>query len=153
MRPIYHFEKVSDNLSCAGQPTEEQFRELVAGKFDVIINLGLLDTKYSLPDEESLIDSLGMDYYHIPVIFEGPQISELAQFIYRMDQNPDKKVLVHCAANYRASAFVGLYLFAKAKLPEEELQDFVEDIWKPNTVWQKFLEDGVTYIKSSKASI
>lgn len=150
MRPIYHFEKVSDTLSCAGQPTEEQFRELVAGNFDVIINLGLLDTKYALPNEEDLIDSLGMDYHHIPVIFEDPQLSELKQFMSCMDKNADKKVLVHCAANYRASAFVGLYLFAKGRLPEEEIQDFVEDIWKPNTIWEKFLEDGVALIKNKR---
>lgn len=148
MRPIYHFEKISDTLSCAGQPTEEQFRELVAGNFDVIINLGLLDTKYALPNEEDLVDSLGMDYHHIPVIFEDPQINEFAQFMSCMDKNADKKILVHCAANYRASAFVGLYLFAKERLPEGEIQDFVEDVWKPNTVWQKFLEDGTAYIKS-----
>lgn len=148
MRPIYHFEKVSDTLSCAGQPTEEQFRELVSGNFDVIINLGLLDTKYALPNEEDLVDSLGMDYHHIPVIFEDPQINELKQFMSCMDKNANRKVLVHCAANYRASAFVGLYLYAKNRLPEQEIQDFVEDVWKPNTVWQKFMEDGAAYIKS-----
>src|ERR1700740_3642669 len=116
MRPIYHFEKVSDTLSCSGQPTEEQFRELVAGQFEVIINIGLLDTKYALPNEEDLVDNLAMDYYHIPVVFEDPQLSELNTFITRMDQNAHKKVLVHCAANYRASAFVALYLFAKEQL-------------------------------------
>src|SRR5579871_4369076 len=130
MRPIYHFEKVSETLSCAGQPTEEQFRELIAGQFEVIINIGLLDTKYALPDEEGLVDDLGMDYHHIPVIFEDPQLSELDAFISRMDLDAGKKVLVHCAANYRASAFVGLYLFAKSKLAESEIQDFVEDVWK-----------------------
>ena len=151
MRGIYHFEKVSDTLSCAGQPTEDQFRELVAGQFEVIVNLGLLDTKYALPDEEDLVDSMGMDYYHIPVVFEDPQLSELAAFISCMTQNEDKKILVHCAANYRASAFVGLYLFAKAKLWEEEVQDFVEDVWKPNTIWQRFLEEGKAFIKNQKA--
>jgi protein tyrosine phosphatase (PTP) superfamily phosphohydrolase (DUF442 family) len=150
MRPIYHFEKVSDTLSCSGQPTEEQFRELIAGQFEVIINIGLLDTKYALPDEEDLVDTLKMDYYHIPVIFEDPQLSEFDAFITCLDQNADKKVLVHCAANYRASAFVGLYLYAKEKLKEEEIQDFVEDVWKPNTVWQKFLEDGVRHIKTKQ---
>jgi len=67
-----------------------------------------------------------------------------------VDQNTDKRVLIHCAANYRASVFTGLYLFAAAKLPEDELQDFVEDVWQPNTVWQQFLEDGIEHIKSKK---
>jgi len=150
MRGIYHFEKVSDTLASAGQPTEEQFRQMIAGQYDVVINLGLLNTKYALPNEADLVDSLGIAYYHIPVIFEKPQLTELDAFIACMDQNADKKVFVHCAANYRASVFTGLYLFAAAKLPEEEIQDFVEDVWQPNTVWQQFLEDGITYLKSQK---
>ena len=150
MRGIYHFEKVSDTLACAGQPTEEQFRQVVAVQYDVVINLGLLNTKYSLPDEAGLMTELDLDYHHIPVVFEKPQLSELDDFIALVDQNTDKRVLIHCAANYRASVFTGLYLFAAAKLPEDELQDFVEDVWQPNTVWQQFLEDGIEHIKSKK---
>jgi len=150
MRGIYHFEKVSDKLACAGQPTEEQFRQVVAGQYDVVINLGLLNTKYSLPDEAGLMTELELGYHHIPVVFEKPQLSELDDFIALVDQNTDRRVLVHCAANYRASVFTGLYLFATAKLPEDELQDFVEDIWQPNTVWQQFLEDGIEHIKIKK---
>lgn len=150
MRGIYHFEKVSDTLACAGQPTEEQFRQLVAGQYQMVINLGLLNTKYALPDEATLIPLLGMAYHHIPVIFEKPQLSELDEFIALMDQNADKKILVHCAANYRASVFTGLYLLAAGKLAEEELQDFVDDVWQPNTVWRQFLEDGINHIGDQK---
>ncbi|MFB9842541.1 protein tyrosine phosphatase family protein [Mucilaginibacter ginsenosidivorans] len=150
MRGIYHFEKISDTLACAGQPTEEQFSQLVNGQYEVVINLGLLNTKYALPDEAALVASLGIRYYHIPVVFENPQLTELDKFITLMDQNADKRVFVHCAANYRASVFTGLYLFAAGKLPEEELQDFVEDVWQPNTVWQQFLEDGIEHINDKK---
>ncbi|HJP62806.1 MAG TPA: protein tyrosine phosphatase family protein [Mucilaginibacter sp.] len=150
MRGIYHFEKVSGKLACAGQPTEEQFRQMVAGQYDVVINLGLLNTQYSLPDEAGLMTELDLDYRHIPVVFEKPQLSELDNFIALMDKNTDKRILVHCAANYRASVFTGLYLFAVAKLQEEELQDFVEDVWQPNTVWQQFLEEGIEHLKSKK---
>ena len=150
MRGIYHFEKVSDKLACAGQPTEEQFRQEVAGQYDVVINLGLLNTKYALPNEAGLMTELKVEYHHIPVVFEKPQISELDDFIALVDQHADKRILIHCAANYRASVFTGLYLFAAAKLPKDELQDFVEDVWQPNTVWQQFLEDGIEHIKIKK---
>ncbi|HTI60869.1 protein tyrosine phosphatase family protein [Mucilaginibacter sp.] len=150
MRGIYHFEKVSDKLACAGQPTEEQFRQVVAGQYDVVINLGLLNTKYSLPDELGLMAELKVGYHHIPVVFEKPQLSELDNFIALIDQNTDKRILVHCAANYRASVFTGLYLFAAGELPEDELQDFVEDVWQPNTVWQQFLEAGIEHLKGQK---
>ena len=150
MKPIYQFEQISDHLACSGQPTEEQFKEFVAGKFDIVINLGLLDTKYALENEKKLVLSLGMDYFHIPVVFEDPRLSELLLFISHMYQNEGKNILVHCAANYRASAFLGLYLFAKERLQEEEVKDFVEDVWQPNTTWSKFLAEGLDHIKSKK---
>ena len=150
MKPIYQFEQISDHLACSGQPTEEQFKEFVAGKFDIVINLGLLDTKYALENEKKLVLSLGMDYFHIPVVFEDPRLSELLLFISHMYQNEGKNILVHCAANYRASTFVGLYLFANESLQEEEVRDFVEDVWQPNTTWSKFLAEGIDHIKSQK---
>ncbi len=150
MKPIYQFEQISDHLACSGQPTEEQFKEFVAGKFDVVINLGLLDTKYALENEKKLVLSLGMDYFHIPVVFEDPRLSELLLFISHMYQNEGKNILVHCAANYRASAFLGLYLFAKERLQEEEVNDFMEDVWQPNTTWTKFIAEGLDHIKGQK---
>ena len=150
MKPIYQFEQISDHLACSGQPTEEQFKEFVAGKFDIVINLGLLDTKYALENEKKLVLSLGMDYFHIPVVFEDPRLNELLLFISHMYQNEGKIILVHCAANYRASTFVGLYLFAKERLLEEEVRDFVEDVWQPNTTWSKFLAEGIDHIKRQK---
>ncbi len=150
MKPIYQFEQISDHLACSGQPTEEQFKEFVAGKFDTVINLGLLDTKYALENEKKLVLSLGIAYYHIPVVFEDPQLSELLLFISHMYQNAGKNILVHCAANYRASAFLGLYLFAKDSLQEDEVTDFVEDVWQPNTIWKKFIAESLIHIKSQK---
>jgi protein tyrosine phosphatase (PTP) superfamily phosphohydrolase (DUF442 family) len=147
MRSIYNFRKISEQLSCSGQPTEEQLKQLADDKYMVIVNLGLLNTKYSLPHEDELVESLGMDYHHIPVLFDNPQISELADFINYMDGHSGKKTIVHCAANYRASVFTGLYLFAAAKLDEKEMQEFIEDVWQPDAVWQQFLEEGLEYIK------
>jgi len=50
MAYINNFYKISDTLSCSGQPSEAQLRELAAQKYQVIINLGLLDTLYALKD-------------------------------------------------------------------------------------------------------
>jgi len=146
MRGIYHFHKVSDRLSCAGQPTEDQLRQLAAENYRVIINLGLLNTKYSLPDEASLVKELGIEYYHIPVNFEKPLLTELKAFIDVMYRHHDKKIMVHCAANYRASVFTGLYLLATSQMDKQQIEDFIDDVWQPNTVWKQFVEDGVDFV-------
>jgi len=147
MRPIYNFHKVSDLLACSGQPTEEQMTLVATEGFETVINLGLADGKCALKDEASLVKNLGMKYHHIPVQFDNPQLSELEDFISLMNNTRDGKTLVHCAANYRASVFTGLYLFSADKLNEKGLEDFIGDIWQPDPVWQQFLEDGVALLK------
>jgi protein tyrosine phosphatase (PTP) superfamily phosphohydrolase (DUF442 family) len=147
MSAIYNFYKVSDLLACSGQPREGQLGSLISDGFKVIINLGLADGKYALADEAASVTNLGLTYHHIPVAFDDPQITELTSFIEFMDQHAGEKILVHCAANYRASAFTGLYLFAAAKMNEEEMQSFIEEIWQPDAVWEQFIEEGIAHIK------
>jgi protein tyrosine phosphatase (PTP) superfamily phosphohydrolase (DUF442 family) len=143
---IHNFREISDTLSCSGQPTEEQLKELAAQQYQVIVNLGLSDTKYSLPDEAASVKQSGMDYCHIPVLFDNPQISDLAAFIQSMDKKTGKKILVHCAANYRASCFTALYLYYITEMTEDEIIDMIGDVWQPDHIWQSFLEEGIAYI-------
>lgn len=51
MIKIKNFLTIADRLACAGQPDENQLAEIAARGFQVVINLGLSDGKYALPDE------------------------------------------------------------------------------------------------------
>ena len=146
MRPIYNFKQVDDRLACSGQPTEAQLKDIADEGYRVIINLALTGTKYSLPDEAKSVNDLGLIYYHIPVQFDNPQLSELEEFLDLMQQHANEKVLVHCAANYRASCFTGLYLLATRRLTQEEMTDFIESTWQPDAVWQLFVDDGIEWL-------
>lgn len=75
----------------------------------MIINLSLLDPKYCLSDEASLIKLLGLEYHHISVSFQKPTLENLHNFFSVMDATKNKKVFVHCAANKRVSCFIALY--------------------------------------------
>jgi protein tyrosine phosphatase (PTP) superfamily phosphohydrolase (DUF442 family) len=150
MSAIYNFHKVSDLLACAGQPQESQLTEIADDGYKVVVNLGLSDGKYALADEAASVKNLGLSYYHIPVLFDNPQIEELADFIRVMSDHSHEKILIHCAANYRAVVFTGLYLFAKNQLNEDGLQGLVEEIWQPDAVWQQFIEEGAEYIKENE---
>lgn len=150
MSAIYNFHKVSDLLACAGQPREEQLPGIANDGYKVVINLGLSDGKYALRDEAATVKGLGMQYHHIPVNFEDPQTGDLASFISLMNAYADEKTFVHCAANYRASVFTGLYLLNATKFTEEEMKDFIEEVWQPDPVWEQFLEEGVEYLKKEQ---
>ncbi len=147
MNSIYNFHKFSDLLACAGQPREGQLLSIADEGYKVMINLGLADGNYALKDEAASIKELGMEYHHIPVVFDNPQIDELTAFITLMNKHADQKTFVHCAANYRASCFTGLYLFSINKMDGEEMQSFIEEVWQPDAIWQQFIEEGVEFLK------
>ena len=91
---IRNLVSLSDKLATAGQPSEEQVRELARAGFDMVVNLGVLDPRYCLPDEAGLAESLGMTYHHIPVDFKAPLFENLKKFFHVMDASHDKRVFV-----------------------------------------------------------
>ena len=148
MSAIYNFLQVSDVLACSGQPREDQLQDIAAGGYQVVINLGLADGKYALADETASVTGLGMAYHHIPVLFDNPQIDELELFVAKMNEHANEKALIHCAANYRASVFTGLYLLSTNKINEVQMQEMIENVWQPDAIWQQFIEECVEYLNS-----
>ena len=138
---IKNFVVVSDRLGTAGQPSEAQLRDVAAAGFDVVVNLGLLDPRYCLPDEAGTVASLGLAYHHIPVDFNAPQPDDLRRFVEAMDASRGKKVFVHCAANYRVSSFVALYGEARFGWTPAEADAHIRKVWEPNETWVRFIAD------------
>jgi len=136
---IYNYHQWRSDLASAGQPEIEEL-EILAGKgFDWIINIGLLNTDYALDDEAGLVMAMGLRYSHIPVLFEAPSLSDFENFTAVMNASEGHKRFVHCAANYRASVFVALYLHFFKNYNYESVMGQVYDIWQPDSVWQKFI--------------
>lgn len=133
------FVPVSDTLATAGQPSEAQLSDLSKAGFEVVINLGLQDPRYCLPDEGRVVTQLGMSYHHIPVEFSKPTAEDLSKFFDVMDRCRGRKVLVHCAANYRVSCFVSVYAQARLGWSEGEAMAFVRDVWEPDETWLQFM--------------
>lgn len=131
---------VSDLLATAGQPTEEQLRALAGEGYQVVINLGLMDPRYCLPDEAGLVKATGMEYHHIPVEFAAPQRADLAAFFDAMDNHAGQKVMVHCAANYRVTCFVALYAQARWGWTPQRCDAYIGRIWKPDATWRAFID-------------
>ena len=142
---IFNFLPITDTLSTSGQPTEAQISALAEKGYELIINLALHDDpRYSLKDETASVKSLGMAYIHIPVQFDQPSKSELISFFNAMESNKNKKVHVHCAANMRVTAFLGLYFLIREGKSKEEAFKPMRQIWKPDSVWSSFIDSMMT---------
>ena len=96
-------------IGTAGQPTEDELREVAADGYRAMVNLGLLNPEYCLPDEAGLAASLGLAYRHLPVDFDAPALADFEAFVAQMDAWSNERVFVHCAANFRVSSFMAVY--------------------------------------------
>ena len=127
-------------MATSGQPREDQLAAIAAAGYDVIINLALHDDpRYSLPDEASSVAALGLEYIHIPVPFGAPTENELGRFFDAMDRHKRSRVWVHCAANMRVTAFLGLYRYLREGWPDERAFALLRDVWQPDAVWSEFI--------------
>ena len=138
---IYNYLKISDKIATAGQPSVEQFSHIKEAGYQVVINLALKDSSNALRNEKEIVETGGMQYIYIPVIWENPTEDKLQEFIQVMKTNVDKKVFVHCAANKRVSAFIYLYRRSQESIDEEIAKKDLDKIWVPNEIWQQFIQE------------
>ena len=139
---IRNFRQAAPDLATSGQPSEAQIGEIATAGYQVIINLALHDDpRYSLPDERATVSGLGLDYVHVPVRFDQPTRADLTAFMDAMDQRAGRKIWVHCAANMRVTAFLGLYRVLRQGWKKDEAFTLMDEIWQPNEVWSRFIEE------------
>jgi len=136
---IYNFLSLSAKLATSGQPLEEELEYISKAGYQVVINLALSDADYSLADEEGSVTKLGMEYIHIPVIWQSPTSDDLDKFFDVMEKYKNKKLFVHCAANMRVSSFVALYRVIKEGWDYSDVVNDVYKIWNPNDIWSDFI--------------
>lgn len=146
---IVNFREYSDLFSSAGQPTAAQLEALSEDGFERVIFLAFSDHEGSIVDEDRVVRNLGMDYVHIPVVWESPTRRDFYTFAAVMQQAPDRKTLLHCQVNFRASAFSFLYRVIYAGVSLDDAKDDLDSVWVPNTTWRDLIfeileENGVS---------
>ncbi len=138
---IQNYLKINENLISAGQPSADQLRAVAAEGFTSVINLATIDPGRSLEDEAGLVGALGMNYYHIPVVWSDPQESDFAAFEQLMLDLPPGKTLLHCHANLRATAFYSLYAQKRLGWSATQAEALRQMVWKGHIVpaWETFI--------------
>mgnify|MGYP003583652957 FL=1 len=140
MNKILNYVKINELISTSGQPKIEEL-ELIANEgFEVVINLAVATTSNALENEDKIVSSLNMSYIHIPVDFENPKLSDLKLFLNILQALGANKVWIHCAKNYRVSAFMYVYHKYILHTPFEQIDLSIFDMWQPSLVWQELMK-------------
>ncbi len=130
---------IDDLLCTSAQPSAEQLDTLGATGVRHVINLALPSSDNAVADEAARLAAQGINYLQIPVQWENPEPAQFLLFAQVLWAMRDEPVLVHCACNMRASAFVFLYRVLHEGATLEEAAAALHAIWRPEGVWRDFL--------------
>lgn len=139
----YNFKKVNDAVSTAGVLSADQLGRLGEEGYEAVINLLPNDSEYAVENEASIVSAQGIDYEYIPVDFSAPTANDFHVFAEKLTALSGKKVMVHCAANYRVSAFYSIYGVLHLGWPVDEARAFMASIWNLDEypVWRAFVDE------------
>jgi protein tyrosine phosphatase (PTP) superfamily phosphohydrolase (DUF442 family) len=140
---ITNFYQISNGLATSGMPRPEQFAEIGAAGYQLVINLARSVSPGQPSNEAELVRAAGMDYIHIPVEWEHPQLQDVQQFFSVMDANRERRIFVHCVMNYRVSAFVYLYRVLHLGIPEPQARQDLQRLWTPDGIWAELIEQAL----------
>ena len=127
-------------IATAGQPTEKQFSLIKESGYQVVINLAPSTSTNAIANEAAIVESLGMHYIHIPIVWDSPALEDVERFFDAMNANANRFVFIHCAKNMRVSAFVYLYQRICKRVSNRDAKADLQKIWIPDEIWQTFIQ-------------
>lgn len=136
-----NFRRVSPTVTTSGTVSAGDLGELRRKGYDVVVNLMPDSSEYAVEGEASIVRAQGVEYVYIPIDFARPNHEEFDEFVAAMDANAGKSIHVHCAANYRVSAFYSLYAMRQGWWTEAEADEHLGSIWSDGDypVWEEFI--------------
>jgi protein tyrosine phosphatase (PTP) superfamily phosphohydrolase (DUF442 family) len=132
---------ITAKLVTSGQPTAEGLANLKAQGFEAVIYLAPPTVSDAVKDEGLILARQGITYVNIPIRFDNPTESDFQQFAAILKGLGDRKVLVHCQVNMRASSFVFLYRTTVLREDPREAFRSVSRVWTPHGPWRALIEE------------
>jgi protein tyrosine phosphatase (PTP) superfamily phosphohydrolase (DUF442 family) len=136
---VINFRQYSDRFASAGQPTREQYQSIAEEGFERVVYIAFTNNPNALSDADQVVKELGMEYMQVPVDFSNPLPDEFYAFADYMERNRDKKTLLHCQVNARATAFSFLYRVIYDEVSIMDAKTDMNTVWQPNEVWRDFI--------------
>ena len=138
-----NFRMITDRLTTSGVVGADRLKALASQGYEVVVNLLPDTSEHAVPDERSIVESQRLEYIHIPVDFKRPERSDFVTFSEALDRVSERKVHIHCAANYRVSAFYSLYAVSRGRWSTDQAMEFIHSVWEPAEYpgWSEFIAE------------
>jgi protein tyrosine phosphatase (PTP) superfamily phosphohydrolase (DUF442 family) len=132
---------VTSRIVTSGQPTAKALEALKENGFEAVVFLVPSDVSGVIADEADIVKKNGLEYVHIPIKFSNPTTQHYDEFVSAMTRFTNRKVLVHCEINLRASSMVFLYRAIALKEDPQAAYESVAKVWSPRGAWKPFIQE------------
>ena len=133
---IPNFSPVHEHLLSSGQPTAEQLHHIKEYGCSTVINLALNDADPHLDQEDRICLELGLNYIHLPILWEMPAADQCLLVLDLIDHLVTNEIVwIHCEKNYRVSCLMALYRQYFMGMDIGSAQELLHQIWEPNETW------------------
>ena len=130
---------IHDRLVTSGQPTEAALRGLGQLGFQAVVYLAPSTVPDAIPAEPELLAQQGIEFIHHPVPFAAPTEAHFQGISATLQRLQDRRVLVHCQVNMRASSMVFLHRVVTVGEKPELAWEAVSRVWTPQGPWKALI--------------
>lgn len=134
--PTMNYHEIDERLATGGHFVDGGIAAIHDKGVEVVIDLRDKPPK----DQKETLAKMGIEWINIPVVWKDPRRSDFERFSAELSRHKDRKVLVQCQANYRASAMTYLYRVAVEKLPDDVARKDLNAVWEPDGRWREFMD-------------
>lgn len=139
--------EISPALITSGQPTPKALSGLGALGVEAVIYLAPNSVPDAVRNEPELVKRQGIEFVHIPIPFNAPKEEHFAAVSEALMRLKEKKVLVHCQVNMRASTMVFLHRVIALNEEPARAYEAVTKVWSPDSAWRSLI---VEQLKKNK---
>ena len=133
--------EISPRLVTSGQPSAESLANLRALGFEAVIYLAPPTVHDAVRDEPLIVTRQGLTFVNIPIRFDHPTEADFETFAGVLTGLGNRKVLVHCQINLRASSMMFLYRAIVLKQDPRIAYEAVTKVWQPDAAWRRLIEE------------
>jgi protein tyrosine phosphatase (PTP) superfamily phosphohydrolase (DUF442 family) len=130
---------ISPRLVTSGQPSAQALQTLADQGFQAVVYLAPSTVASAVQDEPALLARQGIAFFHLPIPFDAPDQAHVERFNATLAGLAERRVLVHCEINMRASCMVFLYRVLQLHQPPAEAYDAVARVWSPRGAWRRLI--------------
>jgi protein tyrosine phosphatase (PTP) superfamily phosphohydrolase (DUF442 family) len=130
---------ISGRLVTSGQPRAEALAGLGALGYGAVVYLAPPTVSDAVPGEAEIVRRQGLEFVNVPIDFGRPTAADFEAFTAAMARLQERKVLVHCQVNFRASSMTFLWRVIVAHERPEAAYEAVARVWSPDATWQAYL--------------